>query len=155
MRSTVSLEQGLKNLRALCGEFGHVLPRWNEADTRFQFIDRLLVECFGWPRELIHTESRLDEEYRDYVLGAPSEIVWEAKRSGIHFDFPADADGGLVQSLSAITKVSKSADAAIRQAQGYCNSAGIEFAVICNGDQLVAFTRTRYLRLSRHGPSWL
>jgi hypothetical protein len=149
MRSTVSLEQGLKNLRALCGEFGHVLPAWNEADTRFQFIDRLLVECFGWPRELIHTESRLDEEYRDYVLGTPSEIVWEAKRSGVHFDFPADADGGLVQSLSAITKVSKSADAAIRQAQGYCNTAGLEFAVICNGDQLVALIGQRI------GASWL
>src|SRR5689334_22116914 len=105
MRSTVSLDQGLKNLRAIRAEFGDTLPDWNEADTRFQFIDRLLVECFGWPRELIRTELHFDGEYRDYVLGSPSEIVWEAKRSGAYFDFPADKDKGLIQSLKSVMAV--------------------------------------------------
>lgn len=149
MRSTVSLDQGLKNLRSIRAEFGDKLPAWNEADTRFQFIDRLLIECFGWPREVIKTESRLDGDIRDYVLGNPGEIVWEAKRAGAYFDFPADKDKGLIQSLKSVMSVSKSADAAIRQAQGYCNGGGIEFAVVCNGDQLIAFIGQRI------GSSWL
>ena len=149
MRSTVSLEQGLKNLRSIRAEFGDKLPAWNEADTRFQFIDRLLIECFGWPREVIKTENRFDGDIRDYVLGSPNEIVWEAKRAGAYFDFPADKDRALIQSLKSIMSVSKTADAAIRQAQGYCNAAGIEYAVVCNGDQLIAFIGQRI------GSSWL
>ena len=149
MRSTISLDQGLKNIRAIRAEFGEALPAWNEADTRFQFIDRLLIECFGWPREVIRTENRFDGDIRDYVLGTPSEIVWEAKRAGVYFEFPADKDKALVQSLKSIMAVSKTADAAIRQAQGYCDAAGIEFAVICNGDQLIAFIGQRI------GSSWL
>lgn len=149
MRSTCSLDQGLKNLRSIRTSFGNALPSWNEADTRFQFIDRLLVECFGWPRELIHTELHLDGEYRDYVLGSPGEIVWEAKRSGAYFDFPADKDKGLIQNLKSVMAASETAAAAIRQAQGYCNAAGIEFAMISNGHQLVAFIGQRI------GASWL
>ena len=37
----------------------------------------------------------------------------------------------------------------MRQVQGYCNSSGIEFAVVCNGHQLVAFAAVRI------GQSWL
>lgn len=149
MRSTVSLDQGLKNLRAIRAELGDRLPPWNEADTRFHFIDRLLIECFGWPREIIRTEQHFDGEYRDYVLGNPGEIVWEAKRAGAYFDFPADKDKGLIQSLKSVMAVSETVAAAIRQAQGYCNSSGIEFAVISNGTQLVAFIGQRI------GASWL
>ncbi len=149
MRSNVSLEEGLKNLRHMVGDLGGTLPSWNEADTRFHFIDRLLTECFGWPRSAIKNESRFDGEIRDYILGEPTEIVWEAKRSGIHFEFPADADLRTVQSLEAIMALSKTASEAIRQVQGYCNSAGVEFAVVCNGAQIIAFIGQRI------GSSWL
>lgn len=57
MRSEVSLGEGLKNVRAIVTEYGGRLPDWNEADTRFHFIDRLLIECFGWPRSEIQNES--------------------------------------------------------------------------------------------------
>jgi predicted type IV restriction endonuclease len=149
MRSNVPLQEGLRNIREIVAEYDGHLPDWNEADTRFHFIDRLLVECFGWPRSAIHNENPYDGEYRDYCLGSPTEIVWEAKRSGIYFDLPADADGSPIQSLEAICAVSKSADSAVRQAQGYCNSAGIEFAVVCNGTQIIAFIAQRI------GSSWL
>lgn len=149
MRSNVSLEEGRRNIRDIISEYSGSLPNWNEADTRFHFIDRLLVECLGWPRAAIHNESRFDGEYRDYCLGNPAVVVWEAKRSGIHFDLPADADRGTIRSLESILAVSKETESAIRQAQGYCNSAGIEFAVVCNGSQLIAFIAQRI------GSSWL
>ena len=97
MRANVGIDEGLRNLRQILAEYGDELPNWNEADTRFHFIDRLLTECFGWPRNTISMEQSHDGEYRDYSLGSPTEIIWEAKRSGVHFDFPADADRGTVE----------------------------------------------------------
>jgi GTPase SAR1 family protein len=149
MKSNVSLEEGLRNLRNVLKDVGGTLPKWNEADTRFHFIDRLLTECLGWARSTIKNELRFDGEYLDYALGEPVEVVWEAKRSGVHFEVPADANRAAIQSLEAISAVSKSAEDAIRQVQGYCNSAGVEFAVVCNGPQLIAFIAQRI------GSSWL
>jgi GTPase SAR1 family protein len=51
--------------------------------------------------------------------------------------------------LSEIFSVSKTAERAMRQAQGYCNDSGVEFAVVCNGHQLIAFVAVRV------GHSWL
>jgi hypothetical protein len=132
-------------------ELGEAPVDWNEANTRFHIIDRILIECLGWPKlpDRFRLEEHLDGEYRDYVLGSPELVVWEAKRSGIYFDFPADAERKSVQSLQSIFAVSKTAEAAIRQVQGYCNDSGVEFAVVCNGHQFIAFVAVRV------GYSWL
>jgi GTPase SAR1 family protein len=132
-------------------EVGNDHINWNEADTRFHIIDRILIECLGWPKEpeRFKLEVHTDGEYRDYVLGAPSQVVWEAKRSGVHFDFPADASKKAIQSIQSIFAVSETAERAMRQVQGYCNASGIEFAVVCNGHQVIAFVAIRI------GYSWL
>jgi GTPase SAR1 family protein len=70
-------------------------------------------------------------------------IVWEAKRSGTYFDFPVDALKKIDQSVEGVFAVSKTAEAAMRQVQSYCNSSGIEFAAVCNGHQLLAFAAVR------------
>jgi len=114
-------------------------------------IDRILVECLGWPKEpdKFKVEVHTDGDFQDYVLGSPPLVIWEAKRSGIYFDFPADADKKSAQSISDIFAVSKTAESAVRQVQGYCNDSGVEFAVVCNGHQLIAFAAVRV------GQSWL
>jgi predicted type IV restriction endonuclease len=139
LHSNVSLEEGHRNLQTLIKEIGNQPVDWNEASTRFHIIDRLLVECLGWSKEpeSFKVEVHTDREFQDYVLGSPESIVWEAKRSGVYFDFAVDVQKKVDQSIHDIFAVSKTAEAAMRQVQGYCNSSGIEFAVICNGHQLV------------------
>jgi predicted type IV restriction endonuclease len=151
LHSNVSLEEGHRNLYKIIKEIGDTHVDWNEANTRFHIIDRLLIECLGWPKEpeIFKVEVHTDGEYRDYVLGSPEAIVWEAKRSGAYFDFPVDVHKKIDQSIEGIFAVSKTAEAAIRQVQGYCNSSGIEFAVVCNGHQLIALPAVRI------GQSWL
>lgn len=151
LHSNVSLDEGHKNLRQVIKEIGKASADWNEANTRFHIIDRILVECLGWPKEpeSFRVEARIDGEFQDYVLGSPEAIVWEAKRSGVYFDFPEDVLKKIDQSIEGIFAVSKTAEAAMRQVQGYCNSSGIEFAVVCNGHQLIAFAAVRI------GQSWL
>jgi hypothetical protein len=83
------------------------------------------------------------------VLGSPESVVWEAKRFGAYFDFPADAGGKPTQSINEIFSVSKTAELAMRQVQGYCNDSGIEVAVVCNGHQIIAFVAVRV------GHKWL
>ena len=93
LHSNVSVEDGNRNLRKIIKEIGDEHVDWNEANTRFHIVDRLLVECLGWPKapEMFKVEVHIDGEFQDYVLGSPALIVWEAKRSGTYFDFPADA----------------------------------------------------------------
>ncbi len=138
-------------MRAILKELGPRPIDWNEADTRFQIIDRLLIECLGWSKspDRFRLEVHLDGEFRDYVLGDPQVVIWEAKRSGAYFDYPADIEKRPVQSIQDIFSVSKSAEKAMRQVQAYCNDSGVEFAVVCNGHQLIAFVAVRL------GHSWL
>ena len=51
--------------------------------------------------------------------------------------------------LKDIFAVSQTAESAIRQVQAYCNDSGVEFAVVCNGHQLIAFAAIRI------GQPWL
>ena len=151
VRSNVSLSEGQRNLRSVIQEIGSQATDWNEANTRFHIVDRLLIECLGWSKkpDRFRVEVHQDGEFQDYVLGSPEVVVWEAKRSGSYFDFPADVDKKSIQSIQEIFSVSKTAEAAMRQAQGYCNDSGVEFAVVCNGHQLIAFVAVRV------GHSWL
>src|SRR5271166_6514828 len=116
MHSNVSLSDGQKNLALILKELGDKPIDWNEANTRFHIIDRLLIECLGWPKDPDNfvVEKHADGEYQDYVLGTPASVIWEAKRSGIYFDCPADADKRTIQNIADIFAVSKSAEGAVR-----------------------------------------
>jgi hypothetical protein len=94
LRSEVSLSDGHRNLRTVIKEIGAQAVDWNEVTTRIHFIDRLLVECLGWPKtpDKFRVEVHQDGEFQDYVLGAPDLVVWEAKWTGVSFDFPASSD---------------------------------------------------------------
>ena len=141
--SRVTLAEGQRAFRELAKRFSEKDVDWNEAETRFHFIDDLLTSCLGWPKPAIAVEQYRDGQYADYLLGQPVGVVWEAKREGSYFDLPAQSPRRHLQSLPSIMSASADAAAAIRQVQTYCSQHGAEFAVVCNGRQLIAFLAIR------------
>jgi predicted type IV restriction endonuclease len=117
---------------------------WNEAETRFQIIDRLIVECLGWPREMLRLEQSLGgRAYSDYELGHPRQAIWEAKREKRTFELPANPKAKTVADLASVMALGGEAADAIVQVQSYCSSRGVGVAVATNGHQLIAFLASR------------
>lgn len=116
----------------------------NEADTRFQIIDRILREVLGWPIASFRMEQNSVDGYADYHLnrtsGRPALII-EAKRTGVYFDLPANFNYKkrfrAVKTKTLLT--SATAKAAIIQAQRYCADEGCEFGLVTNGLQFIIF----------------
>lgn len=133
------LGTGEAALRKLISEVGMEPTGLNEADTRFQLIDRLLVECLGCPRTAIKCEKHLNGEYTDYEIGSPLQAIWEAKREGKVFEIPVKAGSRTIQRISSLAAVSEATKEAIEQANRYCRDRGSPIAVITNGHQLIAF----------------
>jgi hypothetical protein len=142
-RPDLTLDEGLVRLQSLVSEIRQKTAELNEAETRFQFIDRFLVECLGWPRQVIKLEVSHNGTYSDYELGVPRQLLWEAKREGLSFELPAGSSRRLVQSIGGLAKVSEPALQAIEQAQGYCAERGIPYAVVSNSHQLIMFLAVR------------
>jgi hypothetical protein len=55
----------------------------SEAQTRFNIIDNVLVNCLGWDKENVVVEKYENKCFTDYELGKPRQAVLEAKREGI------------------------------------------------------------------------
>jgi hypothetical protein len=138
-----TLDEGLSCLQSLVSELRQKTTELNEAETRFHFIDRFLVDCLGWPRGVIKTEVSHNGTYSDYELGIPRQLLWEAKREGVSFELPAGSSSRLIQSIGGLAKVSKPALLAIEQAQGYCAERGIPYAVVSNSHQVIMFLAVR------------
>ena len=143
IETSVTFEEGRKALLTLTKEIEKKEVDWNEANTRFQFIDELLTKCLGWPKPRISVENYHDGKFTDYILGHTPSVILEAKKEGKHFELPANISGRLVQSLPSIMAVNEDAAKAIKQVSQYCNARGVEVATICNGIQLIAFLAIR------------
>jgi GTPase SAR1 family protein len=139
----ITLAQGQAALRELLSAVPPNHADWNEADTRFQLINRLIVDCLGWPTEVVKCEKHQDREYSDYELGKPRKAIWEAKRYGRLFELPANAAKKLMADLPSLMALGGELSEAIRQVQGYCVNRGVDVAVATNGHQFVAFLATR------------
>jgi len=115
----------------------------NEATTRFQLIDRLLLECLGWFPEDCTCEDRLGGTFADYTLGVEHKaLVVEAKKVGIYFELPSGFSRTKCK-ISTLVELDKSIGDAIAQAAGYCKDRGIAFGAVCNGWQLIGFIGSR------------
>jgi hypothetical protein len=139
-----SFARGIRALRQLS-------DRWeatdehqrNEATTRLHFIDDLLIEVLGWPREEVRAEISHEGVYADYSLGVPAtRAIVEAKREGVAFDLPVGVGSGVLR-LETITKASGDLAAATRQVLRYCQDRGVPVAAFANGHQLVLFITNR------------
>ena len=141
---TTTIAEGKDALESLINDVATCELNWNEAETRFQIIDRIIKECLGWPLASIRLEQpREGRAYSDYELGNPRCAIWEAKRQDRTFELPADPQGNIVRDLPSLMLLGDEASEAIRQVQGYCSARGVELAVATNGHQLIAFLATR------------
>lgn len=57
MRATHEMTEGRARLRKILDERRPDSAEWNEAQNRFQFIDRLLTECLGWEAPNVQVEE--------------------------------------------------------------------------------------------------
>ncbi len=86
----LSLDQALTNLEIIINNNQKIYNR-NEAQTRFDLIDELLLKCFAWEKHEIFLEHAEGRTYTDYELGSPKIAIIEAKKEGVSFDLPIQA----------------------------------------------------------------
>lgn len=137
-------DTGRQTLEYLIQDFKEIkLEKFNEADTRFRFIDKILTECLNWEPKDIHNEDVRDNHYADYKLNLFRPVaVWEAKRTGNYFELPVGTSK-LIMPLKSISKDNPSIKEALLQVSGYCHERGIKIGVVSNGWQFIAFIANR------------
>lgn len=115
----------------------------NEADTRANLIDKILTQVCFWPEAAIKREEHVDRGYIDYSLLVQTRryIAVEAKREGIAFTCPTTRHKTLKLSGTLLTDTDIAE--AIVQVRGYCDDAGIRYAVATNGHAWIVFRAIR------------
>ena len=141
---TTTIAEGQNALDDLIAEIEQNNLNLNESETRFQIIDRVILDCLGWRREHMRLEQPQNSQgYTDYELGIPRCVIWEAKRQDKTFELPANPKKKMFRNLDSIVALSGETQAAIQQVQNYCSNRGVEIAVATNGNQIIAFLATR------------
>lgn len=150
MFSKHEMTDGKAKLEAILRDRPAGSEAWNEAQNRFQFVDRLLTECLGWQVPHIKVEEPDGAGGRiDYLLGdaVPAKAILEAKREAVSF---GDLPGGnkmQVRKLKPLLEASHQLDSAFNQCLQYCAAKGVRLGIVCNGPQLLVFQA-----FSPHGP---
>lgn len=140
MQAPFELTEGQQKLESIIAAFPSDSPHWNEAQNRFQFVDRLLSECLGWEKPNIEVEKPDALGGRaDYLLGRPAKAVLEAKREAKLFEIPPSGSSAIVRKIQSLIRSSKAFEEAVRQVIPYCAMNGAQIAIVCNGPQLAIF----------------
>ncbi|MDD2325431.1 MAG: hypothetical protein PHW63_05440 [Alphaproteobacteria bacterium] len=140
MQALFELTTGKDRLGKIISEFPSNSAHWNEAQNRFQFVDRLLVECLGWQHPDIEVESFDGNAGKaDYILGKPAKAVLEAKREARIFDVLPIGNPSIVRKIKPLLKSCKVFNETVQQVVEYCMRKGSQIAIICNGPQLIIF----------------
>lgn len=140
MQAPFEMTEGQQRLKSILAELPPGSAHWNEAQNRFQFIDRLLLHCLGWEHPYVDVNTRDDDGgFSDYCLGKPIRAVLEAKREAVFFgDLPIGTPT-IVRKLEPLVSASPALKCAAIQAMQYCVLHGAQVAIVCNGPQLVIF----------------
>ncbi len=114
----------------------------NESDTRFQMIDRMLIEVMEWKHLDIRTERHSSSGYADYLLSRDnrSYLVIEAKKKD---NLLIDTRNPNVAHYKVGGSALKSAEEGIKQARKYCVDVGVSFAALTTGIEWIFFTAIR------------
>ncbi len=133
----------LQNIKEVFATFLADNGRASEADTRANLIDKILIEVLEWPEGVIVREQHVNQGYIDYSLKVQTRryVAVEAKRESVSFTFPTAAHRSLKLSGSLLTE--KSVADAIKQVRGYCDDAGIRYAIATNGNAWIVFRAIR------------
>jgi hypothetical protein len=140
MQAMFELTEGEARLRRIIEDFPPNSLHWNEAQNRFQFVDRLLLECLGWEHPYIEVENINELGGKaDYILGKPPRAVLEAKREAVIFETLPIGKPTIIRKLQPLLRVSKEFETAVTQVIPYCALRGASIAIVCNGPQLALF----------------
>jgi hypothetical protein len=139
-----NFEECKKNLEVLIKEFEAIdKANINEANTRFKYIDKILIDCLGWQTDDISCEDNFLNKYSDYTLKLFRPVaILEAKKTGIYFELPVGSSK-LIQPIQNLYKDEKDIKDAIDQVKGYCQDRSVQVAIVSNGWQIIAFIATR------------
>ena len=131
MHAFFEMPEGLKRLGEIVASFPPDSEHWNEAQNRFQFIDRLLTECLGWERPDIEVE-RTDETggRADYILGHPAKAVLEAKREAKLWTLLPTGTPHKIRKMASLLHASKHFAEAVHQVIPYCSLRGAAIAIV-------------------------
>jgi len=101
------------------------------------------VQVCGWPEVAISREDHVESGFIDYVLKVQNRpyVSVEAKREGITFTFPQTSSRTLKLSGSLLSD--EAIKDVIGQVRGYCDDAGIRYAIATNGYAWIIFRAIR------------
>ncbi|MBL9075245.1 hypothetical protein [Tabrizicola sp.] len=136
------MTDGKRHLEEILKERPAESAAWNEAQNRFQFVDRLLTQCLGWQVPHIKVEEPDGDGGRiDYLLGEaePAKAVLEAKRQAVSFGDLPGSNRMQVRKLKPLLEASPELRAAFNQCLQYCALKGVRLGIVCNGPQLLVF----------------
>jgi GTPase SAR1 family protein len=140
MHAPFEMTAGLEKLSAIIAAFPPESPHWNEAQNRFQFVDRLMTECLGWERPNMRVEDPDAAGGKaDYVLGNPARAVLEAKREAKLWNAIPIGRPANVRKIKPMILASKEFEESVTQVIPYCTLRGAPIAIVCNGPQLALF----------------
>lgn len=139
-------DAALEALRAIVEEFSRFVAAKgavSEADTRVKLIDRVLVQVCAWPEDAITREENVESGFIDYSLSVQNRryVAVEAKKEGVAFTFPAASSK--VLKISGTLATDKAINNAVMQVRGYCDDAGIRYAIATNGYSWLVFRAIR------------
>ncbi len=139
-------DAALHSLKQIKAEFATLVAArgdLNEADTRANLIDKILIQVCCWPEADLHRETHTDRGYMDYCLSIRKRpfIAVEAKREGKPFVLPLTSSK--YSKISGALLTEKSISEAVTQVRGYCSDAGIRYAVATNGYSWIVFRAMR------------
>lgn len=140
MQARFEMNQGRVALTKIIAEFPAESAHWSEAQNRFQFVDRLMLECLGWEQPFIEVEPFDDAGGRaDYLLGKPVRAALEAKKEAKRFNFLPTAKPRQARKLRPLVDACPNLKDACTQVLTYCTLHGARLAIVCNGPQMVIF----------------
>jgi hypothetical protein len=116
---------------------GREMSGENEAQTRFDVIDRMIKEVLHWAHGQVTTEEATHPGWVDYILRAGDQrVVLEVKRWGAAFASPTRRrqlkTSGAVLTGTAIAE-------AVAQAEAYARAKDAQVAAISNGRCWILF----------------
>jgi energy-coupling factor transporter ATP-binding protein EcfA2 len=137
------IDQAFKKLLTLLKEYDvQGLEAKSEAELRFQFLDRVLLEVLGWKHADIHVETASESGYSDYLLniGSNNAAVIEAKRSSDELVETVKSSKSAYLLGGSVLKL---AMPGINQARSYASDHGCGLAAVTNGITWIAFRDRR------------
>lgn len=142
----MEFEEGEKHLQSLLVWYNEKKDDGrNEAATRFHLIDEIFFNCLGWDKDFYRPEESHAGKFADYTFLNPNRcLIVEAKKEGIYFELPVtQGKKKLEYKINTLLKYNDNIKKAIEQVLAYCNERGVEYAVVSNGHQIIAFLASR------------